>query len=211
MDAAGAWPGRCRSCGHRIEADPVPDILPSPLDVLFVGINPGIQTARTRLHFANPRNRFWRSLAGSGLYPSGAPPGDLRVLAARGIGITNIVRRATPGSSDITPADVEHGRVTFVETIRRARPTWIAFVGKQAYTMATGRPAEGHGRQEGPFAVKGIAGEGPSRPAAHAEDPQVFVLPSTSPANAAVSDVEVLAAFRGLVRAVTADSHASEP
>ncbi|MGH3673536.1 MAG: mismatch-specific DNA-glycosylase, partial [Pseudonocardiaceae bacterium] len=77
----------------------VPDILPGvgdpPLRVLFCGINPGLTSAATGRHFARPGNRFWPVLHGAGFTPRRLRPDEQHLLPGFGLGITNIVPRAT--------------------------------------------------------------------------------------------------------------------
>lgn len=136
------------------------------LRILFVGINPGTTTARERKHFANPRNAFWSILHESGLTPQRIDPARQEDLLALAMGITNSVTRATPGSADVTKEDVEHGRGRLRALVRDVRPSWLAFVGKDAYRMATGERIAPLG-EGAPF-----------------EGARTFVLPSTSPRNA---------------------------
>src|SRR3954449_12381911 len=79
----------------------VPDLVGPELKLLFVGINPGLWTAATQTHFAHPGNRFYPALVAAGILPtlpdfvSGFTPGDRAALIARGLGISNLVNRAT--------------------------------------------------------------------------------------------------------------------
>ena len=180
VDAEGPWPGRCAACGTPIEALPVPDVAAPGLRLLFVGINPGVMTARRRLHFANPRNAFWGALHESGLTPRRIDPEDQADLLGMGMGITNVVDRATPGSADVTPEDVRRGRVALAAKVRALRPAWLAFVGKEAYRMATGA-------KQVPLGV-----------AEPLEGARTFVLPSTSPRNAHWTWDEKVGWFRRL-------------
>ncbi len=158
----------------RSEADPdaaasaVPDILGPGLRLVFVGINPGRVSAAAAAHFANPRNDFWRLLHASGLTPRVLEPREQLALLALGIGITNAALRTTPGSGDLRSADFAGSQARLERVARDLRPRIIAFVGKEAYRGTFGeRPDLGlQGRRLGKS--------------------RLFVLPSTSPANAAV-------------------------
>jgi TDG/mug DNA glycosylase family protein len=180
VDAEGPWPGACAACGTPVEPHPVPDVARPGLRVLFVGINPGIQTARARRHFANPRNAFWDALHGSGLTPRRIGPSEQERLLDLGMGVTNAATRATPGSADVTKEDVLRGRGRLRSVVETLRPAWLAFVGKEAYRMAAGEAAPGHG-EAAPFAGA-----------------RTFVLPSTSPRNAHLTPAEKLAWFQAL-------------
>lgn len=181
VDAGGAWPGACLACGTPVEAHPVPDVARPGLRVLFVGINPGIQTARARRHFANPRNAFWGALHAGGLTPRRVDPAEQEALLDLGMGITNVVTRATPGSADVTKEDVARGRERLRAVAEELRPAWLAFVGKEAHRMATGASGTDHG-EAAPFAGA-----------------RTFVLPSTSPRNAHLTPEEKTAWFRRLL------------
>ncbi len=155
-------------------------MLGAGLDVVFCGINPGRISAAAHAHFANPRNDFWRLLHDTGLTPRLLAPSEQFELLAYGIGATNAAARTTPGSSDLRRADFAGS----VDRLRRIalelRPRAIAFVGKEAYRGTFGVRAE-HGPQSRALSDVGL-----------------FVLPSTSPANAAVPYAERLSWFRTL-------------
>jgi TDG/mug DNA glycosylase family protein len=149
-------------------ASAVPDILAPDLRLLLVGINPGRASAAAAAHFANPRNDFWRLLNASGLTPRELAPGEQLDLLQHGIGITNAALRTTPGSGDLRAADFADAAARLERIAIELRPAVMAFVGKEAYRGAFGeRPALGVQAR--------ILG-----------DARLFVLPSTSPANAAV-------------------------
>jgi TDG/mug DNA glycosylase family protein len=156
----------------------VPDVLAPGLRIVFVGINPGRVSAAARAHFANPRNDFWRLLHAARLTSRLYEPHEQFALLDEGIGVTNAAYRTTPGSGDLRRADFA-GSVERLERIaRELRPGWLAFVGKEAYRGAFGERAQ-LGRQDRRLG-----------------DTSLFVLPSTSPANAAVAWDERLRWFR---------------
>jgi TDG/mug DNA glycosylase family protein len=158
----------------------VPDVLAADLRVVFVGINPGRVSAAARAHFANPRNDFWRLLHAGLLTSRLYEPHEQFALLDEGIGITNAAYRTTPGSGDLRRADFSGSAERLEQIARELRPSWLAFVGKEAYRGAFGRRPE-LGLQEQ------MLGE-----------TRLFVLPSTSPANAAVPWKERLRWFREL-------------
>jgi TDG/mug DNA glycosylase family protein len=160
----------------------VPDILAPGRRSVVCGINPGFRSAAAAAHFANPRNDFWRLLAAAGLTPRVLGPEEQWELLELGYGLTNAAYRTTKGSSDLRRGDFA-GSVRRLERIaRELRPRTIAFVGKAAYEGAfRERPALG--RQE-----RRLGGAA------------LFVLPSTSPTNAAVPYEERLRWFRELAR-----------
>lgn len=167
--------------GHEpAAAGDVPDILAQGLRIVFCGINPGRRSAAAGAHFANPRNDFWRLLHEAGLTPRRLDPVDQRELLRFGLGVTNAARRTTPGSGDLRRADFAGAEDRLAALAGGLAPAWIAFVGKEAYRGAFAeRPALGvQARRLGTT--------------------RLFVLPSTSPANAAVPYPERLRWFREL-------------
>ena len=84
----------------------IPDVLPAPgerLLVLFCGINPSLYSAATGWHFARPGNRFWPALHLSGFTPRRLAPAEQDLLAGYGLGITNLVARATAQAAELDP------------------------------------------------------------------------------------------------------------
>jgi len=143
-------------------------VLAPDLRVLFCGINPGRVSAAAHAHFANPRNDFWRLLHAAGFTRRLLTPAEQFELLREGVGVTNAASRTTPGSGDLRKADFA-GAVERLEDIAGSlKPKWIGFVGKEAYRGAFGERPE-LGVQERRLG-----------------ETQLFVLPSTSPANAAV-------------------------
>src|SRR2546430_4700270 len=84
------------------EGRTVRDVIAPSLRVLFVGINPGLYTAAVGHHFARPGNRFWKALYAAGFTDRLLSPFDERELLDRGVGITNLVGRATAAASELT-------------------------------------------------------------------------------------------------------------
>lgn len=179
MSSGSARRGR----GHgRAAGSPsaVPDVLGPGLRVVFCGINPGRVSAAAHAHFANPRNDFWRLLADAGFTPRLYGPDEQFDLPRLGIGLTNAAYRTTPGSGDLRRSDFAGSAERLRELAVDLRPRAIAFVGKEAY--------------------RGVFGERPELGAQRRTlgDVGLFVLPSTSPANAAVPYPERLRWFREL-------------
>jgi G:T/U-mismatch repair DNA glycosylase/ADP-ribose pyrophosphatase YjhB (NUDIX family) len=156
----------------------VPDVLAPGLRCVFCGINPGRVSAAAQAHFANPRNDFWRLLHDAGYTPRLYAPEEQFGLLELGIGLTNAAARTTPGSGDLHRGDFDPARLE--RMARELRPHAIAFVGKEAY--------------------RGLFGERPELGPQTRElyDTSLYVLPSTSPANAAVPYAERLRWFRAL-------------
>jgi len=133
-----------------------------------------------RAAFANPRNDFWRLLHAAGFTPRVFEPDEQFELLRLGIGLTNAARRTTRGSGDLRAADYEGARDRLETVARELRPSVIAFVGKAAY-RGTFRERPEHGLQERTL-----------------EGTRLYVLPSTSPANASVRWAERLRWFVAL-------------
>ena len=163
----------------------VPDLLGPGLRVLFVGINPGRRSAAARAHFANPRNDFWRLVHASGLTPELLSPERQDEALQHGIGITNAALRTTRGSSDLRKPDFDGSAERLERIALDLGPRAIGFVGKEAFRGPFGgRPQ--HGLQDARLGAT-----------------LLYVLPSTSPANAAVPWDERLRWFRALRELVT--------
>ena len=158
----------------------VPDVLAPGLRIVFCGINPGFRSAAAGAHFANPRNDFWRLLADSGLTPRTLEPDEQWELLELGYGLTNAAYRTTRGSSDLRRGDFAGAAERLGQIARELRPKTIAFVGKAAYE-GTFRERPDLGLQERKLFETAL-----------------FVLPSTSPANAAVPYETRLRWFRDL-------------
>jgi len=125
----------------------VPDLLPGAgqeLRLLFVGINPGLWTAATQTHFAHPGNRFYPALLRAGGLTRAVDPAagmtdeDREHLRERGIGITNLVRRATARADELTADELREGGERLLATIARTRPAVVAVAGITAYRQAFG-------------------------------------------------------------------------
>ncbi len=158
----------------------VPDVLAPDLDVVFCGINPGFHSDAKAAHFANPRNDFWRLLHAGGFTPRLVDPSEQLEVLRYGIGITNAAYRTTRGSSDLRKGDFAGSAERLERLARDLRPRALGFVGKEAYRGAFGgRPQ--HGLQDTKLGKT-----------------LLFVLPSTSPANAAVPWDERFRWFRAL-------------
>jgi TDG/mug DNA glycosylase family protein len=157
-------------------------VLAPGLRVVFCGINPGRASAAAGAHFANPRNDFWRLLHAAGFTPRLFEPAEQDDLPSLGLGLTNAARRTTRGSSELRRGDFADAAERLERLAAELHPGWLAFVGKEAY--------------RGPFGERPSLGEQQRR----LGETRLFVLPSTSPANAAVPWEERLRWFRALRR-----------
>jgi double-stranded uracil-DNA glycosylase len=159
----------------------VPDILAPGLRCVFCGINPGRRSSAAGCHFANPRNDFWRLLADAGLTPRLLDPSEQWEMPALGYGLTNAAYRTTKGSSDLRRGDFAGSAERLERLAAELEPRTIAFVGKSSFQGAFGLSRSDLGVQERTLGATTL-----------------FVLPSTSPANAAVPYEERLAWFSRL-------------
>lgn len=135
----------------------LPDLLGDHVRLLFVGINPGLWTAAAQAHFARPGNRFYPALYHAGIVDrlidaaAGYAESDRRHLLDRGIGITNIVARATARADELTAAELEAGGRTLMRRIESVRPDVVGILGITAYRTAFARPRTKTGRQPDPL------------------------------------------------------------
>lgn len=125
----------------------MPDLIAPGLDVLFCGINPGLYSAATGHHFARPGNRFWPALHAAGFTDRLLKPWEEQLLLQDGIGITNLVPRATVAAAELTADELRAGRQRLLRKVRRFRPQCVAVVGIGAYRLAFDRPRAGLGLQ----------------------------------------------------------------
>ena len=134
----------------------VPDLLPGPgqpLKLLFVGINPGLWTAAVQTHFARPGNRFYPALLRAGIIERPVDPAagmtdeDRDYFRSRGLGITNLVRRATARADELSADELREGGRQLVETVERTRPAVVAIAGVTAYRAAFAARGAKVGRQ----------------------------------------------------------------
>jgi TDG/mug DNA glycosylase family protein len=130
------------SYGKGVRAVIAPD-----LRVLFCGINPGLYTAAIGHHFGRPGNRFWTALHRSGFTPRVFSPYDERELLGLGVGITNIVNKATRVAEELTLDDLRAGGKALERTARRSHPRIVAVLGLGAYRFAFARPKATIGEQ----------------------------------------------------------------
>jgi double-stranded uracil-DNA glycosylase len=163
----------------------IPDVIAPGLDVLFCGINPGLVSAVTGHHFARPGNRFWPALHRSGFTPRQLAPADQRQLIPLGLGITNVVARATAGAAELRPQEYRDGGEVLRAKVETFRPRWLAVVGIGAYRIAFDVPKAVVGRQEATLGDTGL-----------------WVLPNPSGLNAHYTVDTLAEAFAELRRAV---------
>ncbi|MFC5288049.1 G/U mismatch-specific DNA glycosylase [Actinokineospora guangxiensis] len=159
----------------------VPDVIATGLAVLFCGINPSLYSAATGHHFARPGNRFWPALHLSGFTPRRMTPAEQSELPAHGLGVTNLVARATARADELSAAELVTGGERLRALVGEHRPRVVAVVGVTAYRVAFGIPDARVGARE-----EGIG------------EASVWVLPNPSGLNAHYQLPELAAEFRTL-------------
>jgi len=131
----------------------VPDLVGPGLKLLFVGINPGLWTAATQTHFAHPGNRFYPALRLAGIVNRDLDRGrpmtvdDRAYFVQRGIGITNLVNRATARAGELAPAELRAGRIRLEKFVAVHQPEVVAIAGVTAYRVAFAIPKAKEGEQ----------------------------------------------------------------
>lgn len=173
----------------------IADVGEPGIGVLFVGINPSLWSGWTGLHFARPGNRFWRTLHEAGFTERLLAPADTGPLTAAGLGITNLVARATARADELDRAEIKAGLGPLRSLARAWRPTFVAFLGISTYRVAFDAPG---------------ATVGPRQPAFAGA--QVWVLPNPSGLNAHYQQPALSAAYAALAdvsRASRQDSRRS--
>ena len=162
------------------------DVIAPQLRVLFVGINPGLYSAAVGHNFGRPGNRFWPTLARSGFTPRQLSPVEERDLLAYGLGITNLVARATARADELSRDELRSGVAILERKARQFRPTAVAMLGVGAYRVAFEQPKAKLGAQD-----QQLAGA------------RLWVLPNPSGLNAHYQLPELARRFAELRQAVT--------
>jgi TDG/mug DNA glycosylase family protein len=171
----------------------VPDLLPEPphpLKLLFVGINPGLWTAAVQTHFAHPANRFYPALLGAGIVTEPVSPSagmtdeDRDRFRARGLGITNLVSRASARASELSAAELREGGERLRTLVRERSPRVVGILGITAYRQAFGVRKAALGRQPESF-----------------EGAELWVVPNPSGLNAHETIASLTSAYAEPARA----------
>jgi TDG/mug DNA glycosylase family protein len=123
------------ACDKRLD-----DVIAPGLRVLFVGVNPGLYSAAVGHNFGRPGNRFWPALALSGLTPRLLAPAEERSLLDHGLGITNIVARASARAEELSVQELREGAALLAQKVARFAPRLVAVLGIGAYRTAFERP-----------------------------------------------------------------------
>jgi TDG/mug DNA glycosylase family protein len=151
------------------------------LDVIFCGINPGLWSAAVGHHFARPGNRFWKVLHAAGFTEELLSPSDERRLLQVGVGVTNLVSRATASADELDRHELRRGGRNLARKVRRLHPGVVAFLGLIAYRSAFDRPGATVGEQ-----AERLGGA------------RLWLLPNPSGAQAHYQADEMVSALRAL-------------
>ena len=167
----------------------IPDVLGPNLDVVFVGINPGLWSGAVGHHFARPGNRFWKALRGAGFTERILSPSEDGSLLERNLGVTNLVNRTTATAAELADDELREGARRLAERLEPLHPRFVAVLGIGAYRAGFGRPKAALGPQE-----EGIG------------DARLWVLPNPSGLNAHYQLDALIERFRDL-RVAAAAGH----
>lgn len=159
----------------------LPDLLAPGLRIVFCGINPGLWSAATGHHFARPGNRFWPALHAAGLTPRRLEPAEQGDLLGLGLGLTNVVPRATARADELAAEEYVDGGAALTRKVEAVRPAWLAVLGVTAYRSAFGDRRAQVGEQASTIGAT-----------------RVWVLPNPSGLNAHWSAAALAGAFREL-------------
>ena len=159
----------------------IPDLVGPGLRVLLVGINPSLFSGWSGSHFGRPSNRLWPTLHEAGFTPRRLDPEDTADLLAAGIGITNLVARATARADELSDDEIRAGVPQLRELVRAWRPEAVAILGVSAYRVAFVQPRGAVGRQPEPF-----------------EEALLWVLPNPSGLNAHYQQPALTAEYAAL-------------
>jgi len=162
------------------QGDTLPDYLRDNLEIVFIGLNPGLYSAQVGHYFAHKQNRFWPALSASGLVPEPVGPEDDIRLLQWSIGLTDVVKRPTHGIHELTRMEFRRGAKALEKKIELYKPRIVCFVGLTGYQVCC-EGGNGSGLQAECF--------GGAR---------VFAIPSTSPRNAHYSLQDIIAALHDL-------------
>ena len=161
----------------------IPDVLGPGLDVVFVGINPGLWSGAVGHHFARPGNRFWKALHGSGFTDRVLDPLEDASLLGYRLGLTNLVARSTAAADELGRDELREGARLLAERLEPLRPRTVAVLGIGAYRTGLGRPGAKLGPQDERLG-----------------DARLWVLPNPSGRNAHSQLDDLVERFRGLRR-----------
>lgn len=142
----------------------LPDTVGPGMRLLVCGLNPSVYAADRGIGFARPGNRYWPAVLAAGLVTRDRDP--VHALTAHGVGMTDVVKRATARADELDPQEYRDGMARVERLVAWLRPGAVCFVGLAGWRTAVDRKA-----------VAGV------QPAGLGGVP-VYVMPSTSGLNA---------------------------
>jgi TDG/mug DNA glycosylase family protein len=145
----------------------LPDFVGPDMRLLVCGLNPSVYAADAGVGFARPGNRFWPAARAAGLVTRDRDP--RHALLEHGVGMTDLVKRATPKAAELTASEYAAGTARLERLVRWLGPRVVCFVGLAGYRAAVDRHATAGEVRDG-FA--GVA---------------AYLMPNPSGANAHVS------------------------
>lgn len=178
----------------------LPDLVGPDLRLLFVGVNPGLQTVAVQAHFGRRGNRFYPALYLAGIVDrvidasSGFRPEDRAQLLQRGVGITSLVPGATRRADELSLEQLVAGAAALAQRVATLRPRAVAVLGVTAYRLAFRQPKALVGRQ--PDSLAGAP---------------LWVVPNPSGLNAHATAATLAAAYREVAIAAGIDVFAVPP
>ncbi len=149
----------------------LPDTVGPRMRLLCVGLNPSEYAADAGVGFARPGNRFWPAILSAGIVSRDRDPRD--ALVRHGVGMTDLVKRATPRADALRPDEYVEGAERLRRLVTWLSPRAVCIVGLTGWRHAVDRKAQ-PGWQAEPFG-----------------DRPLYLMPNPSGLNARVS----LAAF----------------
>jgi TDG/mug DNA glycosylase family protein len=164
----------------------LPDTVGPGMRLLVCGLNPSLRAADAGVGFVTPGNRFWRAAITAGLVTVDR---DARAALAAGVGMTDLVKRATPRADELTSAEYRAGLARVERLVRWLQPGAVCFVGLAGWRAAVDRRA--------------VPGEQPDGLAGR----PVYVMPSTSGLNARTPLDELTDHLRAAHRLADPDGH----
>ncbi len=164
MDRLDRFPKAATLIIKARRARTLPDTVGPNMRLLICGLNPSVYAADAGVGFARPGNRFWPAALAAGLVSTDRDP--RRALIDHGVGMTDLVKRATPRADGLTADEYRRGLDRLRWLVGWLQPAAVCFVGLAGWRAAVDRKA-----QAGPQPQE-LAG----RP--------VYVMPSTSGAAA---------------------------
>jgi double-stranded uracil-DNA glycosylase len=121
------------------------DIISRNLKVVICGTSVGHESALRGNYYANPANRFWRTLFRSGITPMLLTPSEDHRLSEFGVGLTDLVKLKSGTDKDLVRRDFD--AETFLQNIRAFAPRVVCFNGKTAAKIVLGRRQVEYGFQ----------------------------------------------------------------